>query len=91
MGLSENRHDGKRDRVEKLLCTILSQYPGAILFVTHNLEEAYRVCPQLLVIENGKIVAQGSKQAVFERPPTRRVAIVTNCKNFSRAVPLSSH
>ena len=74
-----------RDRLEKLLITNLKNYSGATLFVTHNLEEAYRVCNNLLVLETGKISAFGKKQDIFERPPTKTVASITGCKNFSRA------
>jgi molybdate ABC transporter permease protein len=79
-----------RDRLEKLLRTLLTDYPGETLFVTHNLEEAYRICPNLLVMEEGKIAAFGAKQQIFDRPLSRRVAQLTGCKNFSRAVALSS-
>ncbi len=80
-----------RDRLEKLLIASLARYRGATLFVTHNLEEAYRVCHNLLVVEAGKILATGSKHDIFERPPNKRVAVVTGCKNFSRAVAVDSH
>ncbi|HIK29772.1 MAG TPA: sulfate/molybdate ABC transporter ATP-binding protein [Oscillatoriales cyanobacterium M59_W2019_021] len=79
-----------RDRLEKVLRMTLAYYPGITLFVTHNLEEAYRVCPNLLVVERGEVAAFDSKKRVFDRPPSRRVAQVTGCKNFSRAVALSA-
>jgi molybdate ABC transporter permease protein len=79
-----------RDRLEKLLRTTLISYSGITLFVTHNLEEAYRVCPNLLVIEQGEIAAFGSKQKIFDCPSSRHVAQITGCKNFSRAIALSS-
>lgn len=79
-----------RDRLEKVLIGTLSNYWGSTLFVTHNLEEAYRVCENLLAIEKGKISAFGKKQDIFERPPTKTVALVTGCKNFSDAVTISS-
>lgn len=75
-----------RDSLEKLLIANVANYRGVTLFVTHNLEEAYRVCHNLLVIEGGKIVALGAKQNIFEHPPTLSVAKLTGCKNFSRAV-----
>jgi len=78
-----------RDRLEKLLIATVRDYQGPTIFVTHNLSEAYRVCSNLLVVEGGKIVAQGSKQQIFERPPTLGVAQLTGCKNFSRAVAVS--
>jgi len=78
-----------RDRQEKLLRKNLSHYQGITLLITHNLEEAYRVCPNLLIIDEGTIIARGSKQDIFEHPPNWRTAQLTGCKNFSRAVAVS--
>ncbi|MBD1923743.1 molybdate ABC transporter permease subunit [Microcoleus sp. FACHB-831] len=75
-----------RSQLEKQLISTLSTYPGVTLFVTHNLEEAYRVCGDLLVIEQGRAIAYGSKHDIFEHPNTVGVAQLTGCKNFSRAV-----
>ncbi|MBE9191835.1 molybdate ABC transporter permease subunit [Gloeocapsopsis crepidinum LEGE 06123] len=74
-----------RAQLEKQLILTLSTYPGVTLFVTHNLEEAYRVCRDLLVLESGKAIASGSKSEIFERPHTFSIAQLTGCKNFSRA------
>ena len=78
-----------RHKQEKLLRKNLVDYQGVTLFVTHNLEEAYRVCPNLLVIDRGKAIANNTKQAIFKYPGNFRTAQVTNCKNFSRAVAVS--
>ena len=80
-----------RDQLEKLLRLSLTHFPGATLFVSHNLEEAYRICPNLLIVDEGKIIAQGPKQDIFDFPQTFRVAQLTGCKNFSRALPKSEH
>ena len=73
-----------RNQIEMLITEIFSTYQGATLFVTHKLEEAYRVCGNLLVLSQGKVIAYGSKEAIFEHPPSFRVAQLTECKNFSR-------
>jgi len=73
-----------RSELEKQLIKTLSSYKGITLFVSHNLEEAYRVCQKMLVLSNGKVVANGQKQAIFDRPDTLTVAQLTGCKNFSR-------
>ncbi|MBW4420285.1 MAG: molybdate ABC transporter permease subunit [Myxacorys californica WJT36-NPBG1] len=75
-----------RSQLEQQLIARLASYPGAVLFVTHNLEEAYRVCPNLLVMHGGRAIAFGSKRSIFERPATVTVAQLTGCKNFSTAV-----
>jgi molybdate ABC transporter permease protein len=79
-----------RARIERELLSILASYVGTTLLVTHNMEEAYRICENLLVLEQGKANAWGTKQQIFERPPTVSVAKLTGCKNFSRAVALES-
>ncbi|MEM6611914.1 MAG: molybdate ABC transporter permease subunit [Cyanobacteria bacterium P01_C01_bin.72] len=78
-----------RHKQEKLLRHNLTSYQGITLFITHNLEEAYRVCPNLLIVDRGKAIASGTKQDVFQHPGNFRTAQVTNCKNFSRAVAIS--
>jgi len=80
-----------RSHIEKLLIEVLSQYRGITLFITHKLEEAYRVCTNLLVLSGGEIQAEGTKEAIFEHPPTYEVAKVTECKNFSRARRLDDY
>ena len=79
-----------RSQLEKQLISTLASYQGVTLFVTHNLEEAYRVCRDLLVLERGHAIAYGSKYDIFERPGTFSVAQLTGCKNFSRAVITAS-
>ena len=78
-----------RSRIEKQLRETLATYQGVTLFVTHNLEEAYRVCKNILVFSEGRIIADGCKTEIFEHPQTLPVAQVTQCKNFSRARAIS--
>jgi len=78
-----------RGQLEQQMIAQLADYPGVTLFVTHNLEEAYRVCPNLLILDQGQAIAQGRKQAIFDRPATYTVAQLTGCKNFSRAVAVA--
>jgi molybdate transport system permease protein len=79
-----------RSQLEQQMTETLADYSGVTLFVTHNMEEAYRLCPNLLVLEDGKEAHHGSKYEIFQHPATMNVAKITGCKNFSRAVVLSS-
>ncbi|BAZ01520.1 ABC transporter ATP-binding protein [Tolypothrix tenuis PCC 7101] len=74
-----------RSQLEQQMTETLADYRGVSLFVTHNMEEAYRVCPNLLVLEHGGAVQYGSKHEIFEHPTTVGVARITGCKNFSVA------
>ncbi len=77
-----------RDKQEKLLRKSLKHYQGVTIFITHNLEEAYRVCPNLLIIDHGMEIAYGAKQDIFEHSRNFRVAQLTGCKNFSRGIAI---
>ncbi|MBE9157632.1 molybdate ABC transporter permease subunit [Nodosilinea sp. LEGE 06152] len=72
-----------RSELEKQLLKTLANYQGLTLFVSHNLEEAYRVCEHLLVLSEGRVIAEGPKQAIFDRPGHLTVAQLTGCKNVS--------
>ncbi|MEM7715083.1 MAG: molybdate ABC transporter permease subunit [Cyanobacteria bacterium P01_A01_bin.68] len=74
-----------RNQIEKLLRKVLSSYQGATLFITHKLEEAYRVSSNIMVMSEGKVIANSTKENIFERSPNLVVAKVTECKNISRA------
>lgn len=78
-----------RSQMEQILINTLSSYKGVTLFVTHNLEEVYRVCERLMVISGGSPIAFDHKHRIFDRPPNLRVAQLTGCKNFSRAKVIS--
>ena len=74
-----------RGALERQLRETLQTFRGSTLFVSHNLEEAYRVCEKIVVLAEGKVAAQGPKEEIFRHPPTMDVARVTGCKNYSRA------
>jgi molybdate ABC transporter permease protein len=78
-----------RNQMEQLMIGQLRSFRGVSLFVTHNLEEAYRVCDQLLVLQSGQAIAYGAKHDIFERPGMVSVAQLTGCKNISAATPIT--
>lgn len=77
-----------RSQVEREFREALADYRGAVLLVSHNLEEVYRICPNLLVLSSGKVAAFGPKDEIFRRPPNLATARLTGCKNISRARPI---
>ncbi len=77
-----------RAELERELRETLAGYHGVTLFVSHSMEEAYRFCGDLIVLEHGRIVAAGPKEKIFRHPPSSEVARLTGCKNFSRVRPL---
>jgi molybdate transport system permease protein len=80
-----------RSEMEKLMLETLATYRGITLLVSHNLEEIYRICQNLMVISEGNVLAYGDKHSIFAHPNTYEVARLTGCKNFSRARAISPH
>ena len=80
-----------RSQLERQLHETLSGYEGVTLLVSHNLEEIYRLCEELVVLDRGSVIAQGPREEIFRWPPNRQVALLTGCKNFSRAQAHESH
>ena len=78
-------------RLLHLLQQRLHSYLGLTLYITHNLREAYDLCPQLLIIDRGKAIAFGSRTAIFERPPNLATASLIGCQNISPARMISSN
>lgn len=73
-----------RSEMEQELKDLLNNFYGSSVFVTHNLEEAYRLCPVLLILEDGKVIASGSREVIFNKPPNLLTARITGCQNLSR-------
>lgn len=83
--------DHLRALLTKQLIDTLSDYEGVTLFVTHNMEEAYKICDRLVVLKSGNVEASGDKRDIFEKPPTKVTAQLTGCKNFSKTRYLSQN
>lgn len=79
-----------RSKVEQQLILTLAQFRRPALYVTHTMEEAYRIAPRILVLSKGKVAASGSREQIFRHPPTLEVALLTGLKNFSRARVISA-
>jgi molybdate transport system permease protein len=71
-----------RRQMEEQLREALTNYNGAVIFVTHDMEEAFRFCADLLVLDGGRVIARGPKHELFERPRTVAAARLTGCKNI---------
>lgn len=80
-----------RGQLQRQLHETLTDYKGATLVVSHNLEEIYRLCEELVVLDQGRVIAQGSREQIFRWPASRQVALLTGCKNFSSAQARDLH
>jgi molybdate transport system permease protein len=80
-----------RRQMEEQLRATLADYNGAVIFVTHDMEEAFRFCGDLMVLDRGHVIACGPKHDLFERPRTVVAARLTGCKNIVPARRVSAN
>ena len=79
-----------RRQTEEQLRKALADFKGPVVFVTHDMEEAFRFCTDLLVLDAGSVIASGPKHQLFEAPGTVAAARLTGCKNVVSAARLHS-
>lgn len=65
----------------------LKTYEGAVLFVTHQFAEAWRLCGQLVLLTDGRVAGCGSKELLYRCPPSKEAAMLTGLRNISPLAP----
>ena len=73
-----------RSNMEKELVDILKDYSGNIIFVTHDINEAYRVSDDMVIYDKGKCISSRKKEDLFNTPKSLVEANITGCKNLSK-------
>lgn len=74
-----------REGLQVSMMDWIKEYDGDVVMVTHSRDEAYNLCEQLLVLDEGKALKMGGTKALFHDPEILQIAKLTGCKNFSRA------
>ena len=68
--------------LELELADLLADFPGPILWVSHDLGECYRNCKTVCVMENGRSGAVTDMQVLVLHPATQDAARLAGCRNF---------
>lgn len=75
-----------RGQLEREILALHQFYQGHIIFVSHNLEEAYRLSSQIAAYEAGRILQLGPKDKLINAPANTAVAKLTGAKNLAEGV-----
>ncbi len=75
-----------RRQLEQEILTLHQFYQGNIIFVSHNLEEAYRLGSQIAVYKAGRILQLAPKDILINAPANKTVATLTGTKNLLEGV-----
>jgi ABC-type sulfate/molybdate transport systems ATPase subunit len=82
----------RKERLEYELLSLYHYYRGDILFVTHDLDQGFKVGKKIAVFDNGNTVQCADKNTVISFPVNRTAARLAGFKNLveGRVVALSS-
>jgi molybdate transport system ATP-binding protein len=75
-----------KERLELELLDLQKVFGGSILFVTHDLNEGYKLGSMVAVYHSGSIIQHDSKENVFSHPANRNVAKMTGMRNIIEGV-----
>ena len=59
--------------------------------LSHNRDEAYRLCREMIVMDSGEVLRAGTTKEVFADPRTRAAARLTGCKNILPCTRVGEH
>ncbi|HBV85168.1 MAG TPA: molybdenum ABC transporter ATP-binding protein [Desulfosporosinus sp.] len=71
-----------KKKMEKEVIDVRNAFSGTMILVTHSLEEAFRLCPNIAVMDNGKIIQIGTQEEIIHQPADRTVARLTGTENI---------
>ena len=80
-----------REEVEGEVGALLAGFEGTALLVTHNRDEAYRLCREMVVMDRGSVLRAGPTKEVFADPRTCAAARLTGCKNILPCTRVDAH
>jgi molybdate transport system ATP-binding protein len=81
---------GLRGTLRRELLDLQASSGVTTLVVTHDLDDAFFLGRRIVVIDRGRVLQVGSREDVFYRPATRRVAEFVGTRNILRATVLES-
>lgn len=80
-----------RWELESQMREILEQVGKPAILVSHNRDEAYRLCQTVGCLNKGRMEIIEPVREFFQNPKTRTAAILSGCKNISSVRILDAH
>ena len=71
--------------LEQEILRVKENFHGSILFVSHSRDEVYRLCDRIVAMDHGKTQDTAGKKDFFTNPQSLTAAMLSGCKNISRA------
>jgi len=78
-------------QLELEIIKVRETFSGSMLFVSHNRDEVYRLCDRIAVMEDGKTQEVLCKRDLYTKPQSLSTALLSGCKNISKAYKTAEH
>jgi molybdate transport system ATP-binding protein len=78
-------------QLELELMDTLKSFGGDVVFVSHDRDEVCRLCQSVCVLTDGTSEPKETVRRLMEAPGTVGAALLSGCKNYSRAERLDDH
>ena len=80
-----------KTELEQSLLELFSSYEGTILYVSHDIDEAFRFCDRIAVVSNGHIEELSPKAELVRDPQSLAAIRLSGCKNTTPAQYRGDH
>ena len=75
-----------KSALEQVLLDVFDVVGRTVIYVSHDIDEACRLCERICVLHDGHVEEVGTVADIVERPQTLATLRLTGCKNTSPAV-----
>ena len=73
-----------KGQVQAEMLELLKLYKGEVLMVTHSIDEAFKFCENLVILDEGKSALFDETKEVFKNPRLISAARLIGCNNISK-------
>lgn len=80
-----------KSELEQSLLELFSTYEGTILYVSHDIDEAFRFCDRIAVVNEGRIDELSPKEHLIHDPRSLAAIRLSGCKNTTPAQYREDH
>ena len=77
--------------LEQDMLRLFESVDGSIMYVSHDIDEAYRLCDRIAVVDEGKILSVGTPEEIVGHPSSLAAIKLSGCKNVEKIERIDAH
>ena len=71
-----------KSKISTLICEVIKKFKTTAVIVTHDIMDAMKISDRIIVFGSGKIIQDGSPNEIYDRPNSKKVALLFGQTNF---------